>query len=99
VHSALLATGLTACSSSSADAFAGAVLHEPSRAPGTTLTDTSGRPFSLRADTGLTALLLRVKQVATALGVPVAHGRRLRVVWTRGTTASQYAHDIHQLLS
>jgi protein SCO1 len=187
---ALLAAALTACSSTSADAFSGAVLHRPYHAPSTALTDTSGRPFSLTADahrrltlvffgythcpdecpttmatlasamlqldpadrastqvvfattdpardtrsvirhwldrfdpsfTGLTASLPRIKSVATALGVPVAHGRRLpsggydvthgtqvlamdgnhtvRVVWTLGTTAPQYAHDIHQLLS
>jgi protein SCO1/2 len=181
---------LTGCSASSADTFAGAVLHQPYRAPATELTDTSGHPFSLagsthqrltliffgythcpdecpttmatlasamlqldaadRADVqvvyvttdpardtgpvirewldhfskdfvGLTGPLPTIKRVAEQVGVPVEKGRRLPsggydvthgtqvlgmdgsnkipVVWTLGTTAPEFAHDIHQLLS
>jgi protein SCO1/2 len=181
---------LTACSKSSADAFAGAVLHVPYHVPATTLTDTDGRPYSLAdstpkrltllffgythcpdecpttmatlasamlqldpadranvqvvfvttdpardtgpvlrhwldrfdpAFTGVTGPLSTIKKVADQVGVPIEKGRRLPsggydvthgtqvlavdgqnsvpVVWTLGTTAPEFAHDIHQLLS
>jgi len=70
---------------------------------------------------GVTGPLPKIEHAATALGVPVAKGRRLPsggydvthgtqvlaldgtntvpVVWTLGTTAPEFAHDIHQLLS
>jgi protein SCO1/2 len=69
---------------------------------------------------GVTGPLPTIKKVATAVGVPIAKGRRLPsggydvthgtqvlgidannnvpVVWTLGTTAPEFAHDIHQLL-
>jgi protein SCO1/2 len=47
----VLGLALTACSKSSANTFAGAVLHEPYHAPATELTDTDGRPFSLADST------------------------------------------------
>jgi protein SCO1 len=69
---------------------------------------------------GATGPLPTIKRVATAVGVPIAKGRRLPsggydvthgtqvlgvdandnvpVVWTLGTTAPEFAHDIHQLL-
>jgi protein SCO1/2 len=181
---------LSACSKSSADTFAGAVLPKPYHAPSTALTDTDGKPFSLTDSTdkrltlvffgythcpdecpttmatlasamlqlddadrqdvqvvfvttdpardtgpvirdwldhfsssfvGLTGALPTIKRVATDVGVPIARGRRLAsggydvsngtqvlgldgknqipVVWTLGTTAPEFAHDIHQLLS
>ena len=186
----LLPVALAGCSKSSADTFSGAVLHTPYHAPGTELTDTDGRPFSLASSTdkpltlvffgythcpdecpttmatlasamlqlddadranvqvvfvttdpardtgpvirdwldhfdrdfvGLTGPLPTLKQVAEQVGVPVTKGRRLPsggydvthgtqvlgmddanqipVVWTLGTTAPEFAHDIHQLLS
>jgi protein SCO1/2 len=42
---------LTGCSKSSADTFSGAVLREPYHVPGTELTDTAGRPYSLADST------------------------------------------------
>jgi protein SCO1 len=181
---------LAGCAKSSASQFTGAVLHEPYHVPATSLTDTSGRPFSLAGSTdkrltlvyfgythcpdecpttmatlasamlqldaadranvqvvfvttdpardtgpverkwldrfdpsfvGLTGSLPKLKKVAQQVGVPVAKGRRLPsggydvthgtqvlavdgknvvpVVWTLGTTAPEFAHDIHQLLS
>jgi protein SCO1/2 len=181
---------LTGCAKSSADTFAGAVLHTPYHAPPTELTDTDGKPFSLSASTdkrltlvffgythcpdecptamatlasamlqlddadrsnvqvvfvttdpardtgsvirtwldrfdpdfvGVTGPLPTIKTVAERVGVPIAKGRRLPsggydvthgtqvmaldgknqipVVWTLGTTAPEFAHDIHQLLS
>jgi len=186
----LVALLLGACSQSSADTFAGSVLHQPYHAPTTPLTDTEGRPFSLAGSTdkrmtlvffgythcpdecpttmatlasamlqlddadrsqvqvvfvttdpardtrpvlrhwldhfdssfvGLTGPLATIKKVATEVGVPVEEGKRLPsggydvthgtqvlaidgtntvpVVWTLGTTAPEFAHDIHQLLS
>jgi protein SCO1 len=186
----VLGVALTACSKSSADTFAGAVLPEPYHAPSTELTDTDGHAFSLADSTdkpltlvffgythcpdecpttmaalasamlqlddddrqhvqvvfvttdpardtgpvirswldhfsssfvGVTGPLPTIKQVATDVGVPIAKGRRLAsggydvthgtqvlgldrkdqipVVWTLGTTAPEFAHDIHQLLS
>lgn len=180
---------LSACSSSSADTFAGAVLHQRYHVPATELTDTEGQPYSLANSTdkpltlvffgythcpdecpttmsalasallqldstdrndvqvvfvttdpardtgpvirtwldhfsssfiGVTGPLPTIKKVATAVGVPIAKGRRLPsggydvthgtqvlgvdadnnvpVVWTLGTTAPEFAHDIHQLL-
>lgn len=47
----LLGLALTACSKSSADTFAGAVLPKPYHAPSTELTDTDGQPFSLADST------------------------------------------------
>ena len=47
----VLGGALTACSKSSADTFAGAVLPKPYHAPSTDLTDTDGRPFSLADST------------------------------------------------
>ena len=47
----VLGGALTACSKSSADTFAGAVLPRPYHAPSTDLTDTDGRPFSLADST------------------------------------------------
>jgi protein SCO1 len=190
VLAVVMGVGLTACSKSSADTFAGAVLHEPYHVPATELTDTGGRPYSLATDTtkpltlvffgythcpdecpttmatlasamlqlddsdranvqvvfvttdpardtgpvlrrwldhfsssfvGLTGSLDTIKKVATDVGVPIEKGRRLSsggydvthgtqvlgvdsrnnvpVVWTLGTTAPEFAHDIHQLLS
>ena len=181
---------VTGCAKSSADTFAGAVLHTPYHAPATSLTDTDGRPFSLSASTtkrltlvffgythcpdecpttmatlasamlqldpadranvqvvfvttdpardtgpvirhwldhfdhdfvGVTGSLATIKAVAERVGVPIEKGRRLPsggydvthgtqvmgmdgknqipVVWTLGTTAPEFAHDIHQLLS
>ncbi len=181
---------LAACSKSSADTFAGAVLHRPYHAPSTELTDTDGKPYSLADSTdkpltlvffgythcpdecpttmatlasamlqlddadrknvqvvfvttdpardtgpvirdwldhfsssfvGVTGDLSTIKRVATDVGVPIAKGKRLAsggydvthgtqvlgldlnnqipVVWTLGTTAPEFAHDIHQLLS
>lgn len=187
----VLLTGLmlTACAKSSADTFAGAVLHQKYHVPATELTDTEGHPYSLAKDThkpltlvffgythcpdecpttmatlasamlqldaadrskvqvvfvttdpardtgpvirawlnhfsssfiGVTGPLPTITKVATAVGVPIAKGRRLPsggydvthgtqvlgvdannnvpVVWTLGTTAPEFAHDIHQLL-
>jgi protein SCO1 len=190
VLSVVVGVGLTSCSKSSADTFAGAVLHTPYHVPATELTDTDGRPYSLATDTtkpltlvffgythcpdecpttmatlasamlqlddsdrrdvqvvfvttdpardtgavlrhwldhfsssfvGLTGSLDTIKKVATDVGVPIEKGRRLSsggydvthgtqvlgvdsrnnvpVVWTLGTTAPEFAHDIHQLLS
>ncbi len=70
---------------------------------------------------GATGSLATIKSVASAVGVPIAKGRRLPsggydvthgtqvlgldgknqipVEWTLGTTAPEFAHDIHQLLS
>ena len=187
---ALLPVLLAGCSKSSADTFAGAVLHRPYHAPATELTDTAGQPFSLADSThkrltlvffgythcpdecpttmatlasamlqldaadranvqvvfvttdpardtrsvlrhwldrfdpsfvGLTGPLPTITKVATDVGVPVLKGKRLPsggydvshgtqvlavdgsntvpVVWTLGTTAPEFAHDIHQLLS
>jgi protein SCO1/2 len=70
---------------------------------------------------GVTGPLAKIKQVASAVGVPIEKGRRLPsggydvthgtqvmgldgknqipVEWTLGTTAPEFAHDIHQLLS
>jgi protein SCO1 len=181
---------LAGCAKSSADTFAGAVLHAPYHAPATALTGTDGKPFSLSASTdkrltlvffgythcpdecpttmatlasamlqlddadranvqvvfvttdpardtgpvirtwlnhfdrdfvGVTGPLPTIKTVAERVGVPIAKGRRLPsggydvthgtqvlgldgknqipVVWTLGTTAPEFAHDIHQLLS
>src|SRR4051794_1801164 len=42
---------LASCSKSSADTFAGAVLHQPYHAPSTELTDTDGKPYSLADST------------------------------------------------
>jgi protein SCO1 len=186
----VLGVVLAACSKSSADTFAGAVLPEPYHAPSTELTDTDGRPYSLAGSTdkrltlvffgythcpdecpttmatlasamlqlddadrsnvqvvfvttdpardtgpvirswldhfdpdfvGVTGGLPTIKTVAERVGVPIAKGRRLPsggydvthgtqvlgldgkdqvpVVWTLGTTAPEFAHDIHQLLS
>ena len=47
----VLGVTLTACAKSSADTFAGAVLHGPYHAPATELTDTDGQPFSLADST------------------------------------------------
>jgi protein SCO1/2 len=69
---------------------------------------------------GVTGPLPTITKVATAVGVPIAKGRRMAsggydvthgtqvlgvdgknvvpVVWTLGTTAPEFAHDIHQLL-
>ncbi|HEY3531257.1 MAG TPA: SCO family protein [Nocardioides sp.] len=185
-----LGSAMTACASSEADTFAGAVLHRPYHAPATELTDTDGHPFSLATSTdrrltlvffgythcpdecpttmatlasamlqldesdrdsvqvvfvttdpardtgpvirrwldhfsssfvGVTGPLATIKKVAIDVGVPVDKGRRLPsggydvthgtqvlavdgknsvpVVWTMGTTAPEFAHDIHQLLS
>jgi protein SCO1/2 len=47
----VLGVTLTACAKSSADTFAGAVLHRPYHAPATELTDTDGQPFSLADST------------------------------------------------
>jgi protein SCO1 len=47
----VLGFALTACSKSSADTFAGAVLPEPYHAPSTELTDTDGHAFSLADST------------------------------------------------
>jgi protein SCO1/2 len=190
VLAGLLSVALAGCAKSSADTFAGAVLHTPYHAPATELTDTEGRPFSLSTSTdkrltlvffgythcpdecpttmatlasamlqlddadrsnvqvvfvttdpsrdtgpvirhwldrfdqdfvGATAPLPTIKKVAERVGVPIAKGRRLPsggydvthgtqvlaldgknqvpVVWTLGTTAPEFAHDIHQLLS
>jgi protein SCO1 len=187
---ALVALVLASCAKSSADTFAGAVLHRPYAVPATSLTDTDGRPFSLADNThhrmtlvffgythcpdecpltmstlasallqldgadraqvqvvfattdpardtgpvvrhwldrynpafvGLTGTLSKITHVATAVGVPILEGKRLpsggydvthgtnvlaidgtdtvRIVWTLGTTAPEFAHDIHQLLS
>jgi protein SCO1/2 len=181
---------LASCSKSSADTFAGAVLHQPYHAPSTELTDTDGKPYSLADSTdkrltlvffgythcpdecpttmatlasamlqlddadrqdvqvvfvttdpardtgpvirdwldhfsssfvGVTGDLSTIKQVGTDVGVPIAKGKRLAsggydvthgtqvlgldgknqipVVWTLGTTAPEFAHDIHQLLT
>jgi protein SCO1 len=186
----LVGTVLTACASSRADTFAGAVLPQPYHAPTTELTDTDGHPYSLASSTdtrltlvyfgythcpdecpttmatlasamlqldesdrdhvqvvfvttdpardtgpvirrwldhfsssfvGVTGSLATIKKVAIGVGVPVDKGRRLPsggydvthgtqvlavdgknsvpVVWTLGTTAPEFAHDIHQLLS
>ena len=186
---ALVALVLTSCSKSSADTFAGSVLHQPYHVPNTPLTDTEGAPFSLAGSThhrmtllffgythcpdecpttmatlasamlqlddadrknvqvvfvttdpardtrsvlrhwldrfdpsfvGLTGPLPTITKVATDVGVPVLKGKRLPsggydvthgtqvlgmddanqipVVWTLGTTAPEFAHDIHQLL-
>jgi protein SCO1/2 len=186
----LLSPALAACSKSSADTFAGAVLHTPYHAPSTELTDTDGRPYSLAGSTdkrltlvffgythcpdecpttmatlasamlqlddadrsnvqvvfvttdptrdtapvirswldhfdddfvGATGSLPAIKTIAEQVGVPIEKGRRLPsggydvthgtqvlaldgknqvpVVWTLGTTAPEFAHDIHQLLS
>ena len=186
----LLGPALTACASSQADTFAGAVLHTPYHVPATELTDTDGQPYSLATSThkrltlvffgythcpdecpttmatlasamlqldasdrddvqvvfvttdpardtgpvirrwldhfsssfvGVTGPLATIKKVALDVGVPVEKGRRLPsggyevshgtpvlaidgkntvpVVWTLGTTAPQFAHDIHQLLN
>ena len=186
----VLGTALSACSKSSADAFSGAVLHQPYHVPATELADTDGTPYSLANSTdkrltlvffgythcpdecpttmatlasamlqlddadrsnvqvvfvttdpardtgpvlrhwldhfsssfiGVTGPLDTIKQVATDVGVPIAKGRRLPsggydvthgtqvlgvdgkntvpVVWTLGTTAPEFAHDIHQLLN
>jgi len=185
----VLGLGLTGCSKSSADTFAGAVLPEPYHLPATELTDTTGQPYSLADSTdqrltlvffgythcpdecpttmatlssavrqlddtdrhnvqvvfvttdpardtgpvirqwlehfsssfvGVTGQLRTIKKVAVDVGVPVEKGRRLPsggydvphgtpvlgvdadntvpVVWTLGTTAPEFAHDIHQLL-
>jgi protein SCO1/2 len=70
---------------------------------------------------GVTGPLPTITKVATAVGVPIAKGRRMAsggydvthgtqvlgvdgknvvpVVWTLGTTAPEFAHDIHQLLN
>jgi len=55
-----LLTGLvlTACARSSADTFAGAVLHRPYHVPATELTDTQGKPFSLASSTSKPLTLL-----------------------------------------
>ena len=186
----VLGVGLTGCSKSSADTFAGAVLHEPYHVPTAELTDTGGHSYSLADSTdrrltlvffgythcpdecpttmatlasavlqlddadrqnvqvvfvttdpardtgpvirhwldhfsssfvGVTGSLPTIKKVAIDVGVPVEKGRRLAsggydvthgtqvlgvdakntvpVVWTLGTTAPEFAHDIHQLLS
>jgi protein SCO1/2 len=47
----VLGIAVTACSKSSADTFAGAVLPRPYHAPATELTDTDGHPFSLADST------------------------------------------------
>ncbi|HEX4470461.1 MAG TPA: SCO family protein [Nocardioides sp.] len=185
----VVGAALTACSSSSAATFNGAVLHRPYRVPVTPLVDTEGRPYSLANSTdkrltllffgythcpdecpttmatlasamlqldasdrsnvqvvfvttdpardtgpvlrswldhfsstftGVTGPLATIKTVATDVGIPIAKGRRLPsggydvthgtqvlgidgknvvpVVWTLGTTAPEFAHDIHQLL-
>ncbi len=185
----VLGVVLTACTKSSADTFAGAVLSKPYHAPTTELTDTDGQAFSLADSTdtrltlvffgythcpdecpttmatlasamlqlddedrqnvqvvfvttdpardtgsvirawldhfsssfvGVTGPLPTIKKVATDVGVPIAKGKRLAsggydvthgtqvlgldgknqipVVWTLGTTAPEFAHDIHQLL-
>jgi protein SCO1/2 len=69
----------------------------------------------------VTGPLPTITKVATAVGVPIAKGRRMAsggydvthgtqvlgvdgknvvpVVWTLGTTAPEFAHDIHQLLN
>jgi protein SCO1/2 len=47
----LVAAALAGCSSSSADVFTGAVLHQQYHAPATSLTDTDGHPFSLATST------------------------------------------------
>ena len=185
----VLGGALTSCSQSSADTFAGAVLHRQYHVPATELIDTQGRPYSLAISTdkrltllffgythcpdecpttmatlasamlqlddadrhdvqvvfvttdpardtgpvirhwldhfsssfvGVTGPLPTIKRVATEVGVPIAKGRRLPsggydvthgtqvlavdgtntvpVVWTLGTTAPEFAHDIHQLL-
>jgi protein SCO1/2 len=186
----VLGMAMSACSKSSADTFAGAVLPKPYHAPSTALTDTDGRAYSLADSTdkrltliffgythcpdecpttmatlaaamlqlddedrrnvqvvfvttdpardagpvirdwldhfsssfvGVTGPLPTIKKVATDVGVPIAKGKRLAsggydvthgtqvmgldgknqipVVWTLGTTAPEFAHDIHQLLS
>ena len=51
VAAVVLGLTLAACSKSSANTFAGAVLHQPYHAPATELTDTDGRPFSLANST------------------------------------------------
>jgi protein SCO1 len=186
----VLGVALMACSKSSADTFAGAILPKPYHAPSTALKDTSGHPFSLADSTdkrltlvffgythcpdecpttmatlasavvqlddddrqnvqvvfvttdpardtgpvirdwldhfsssfvGVTGPLPTIKKVAIDVGVPIAKGKRLAsggydvthgtqvmgldgknqipVVWTLGTSAREFAHDIHQLLS
>jgi len=186
----LLTGAVSACSSSAADTFSGAVLHQPYHVPATRLTDTAGRPFSLADSThkrltlvffgythcpdecpttmatlasamlqlddtdrgnvqvvfvttdpardtgpvlrrwldhfsssfvGVTGALPTITKVASDMGVPIEKGRRLPsggydvthgtqvlavdgkntvpVVWTLGTTAPEFARDIHQLLS
>ena len=128
----VLGTALSACSKSSADAFSGAVLHQPYHVPATELADTDGTPYSLANSTDKRLTLVffgythcpdecPTTKVATDVGVPVAKGRRLPsggydvthgtqvlgvdgkntvpVVWTLGTTAPEFAHDIHQLLN